>query len=52
MAGVYVKREDSVRSFKEIIDGKVDDIPDDYFRYVGTIDDVREKAAAAKKAGK
>ena len=52
MSGVYVKREDSVRSFKEIIDGKVDDIPDDYFRYVGTIDDVREKAAAAKKAGK
>ncbi|MGE0711221.1 MAG: F0F1 ATP synthase subunit beta [Planctomycetota bacterium] len=52
MAGVYVKREDTVRSFKEIIDGKADDIPEDAFRYVGTIDDARAKAKALAAGGK
>jgi F-type H+-transporting ATPase subunit beta len=45
MKGVYVKREDTVRSFKEIVDGKADDLPEDAFKYVGNIDDVRAKAA-------
>jgi F-type H+-transporting ATPase subunit beta len=44
MAGVYVKREDTVASFKAIIDGKADDLPEDAFKYVGTIDDARAKA--------
>ncbi|MDC3378979.1 F0F1 ATP synthase subunit beta [Planctomycetota bacterium] len=44
MKGVYVKREDTVRSFKEIIDGKADDLPEDAFKYVGTIEDARAKA--------
>jgi F-type H+-transporting ATPase subunit beta len=44
MKGVYVKREDTVRSFKEIIDGKCDDLPEDAFKYVGTVDDARAKA--------
>ncbi|RMG08309.1 MAG: F0F1 ATP synthase subunit beta [Planctomycetota bacterium] len=44
MKGVYVKREDTVRSFKAIIEGEVDDLPDDAFKYVGTIDDARAKA--------
>ena len=44
MAGVYVKRDDTVRSFKAIIDGEVDDLPEDAFKYVGTIDDARAKA--------
>jgi F-type H+/Na+-transporting ATPase subunit beta len=46
MKGVYVKLEDTVRSFKAIIDGDVDDLPTDAFKYVGTIDDVRTKAKA------
>lgn len=42
--GVYVKREDTVRSFKEILEGKADDLPEVAFLYVGTIDEVRRKA--------
>jgi F-type H+-transporting ATPase subunit beta len=53
MAGKYVKREDTVRSYKEIIDGKVDTLPEDAFKYVGNIDDAKAKAerllADAKK---
>ena len=50
--GVYVKRSDTVRSFKEIIDGKVDNLPEDAFKYVGTIDDAREKAEKLAESGK
>ncbi|HEY1357088.1 MAG TPA: F0F1 ATP synthase subunit beta [Thermoleophilaceae bacterium] len=42
--GVYVSVEDTVRSFKEIIDGKHDDIPERAFLLKGTIDDVIESA--------
>lgn len=42
--GVYIKVEDTVRSFKAIVDGDCDDIPEQCFRYASTIDDVREKA--------
>ena len=44
MKGVFVKREDAVRSFKEIVDGKCDDLPEEAFKYVGTTDDARAKA--------
>ena len=43
--GVYMKLEDTVRSFAEIIDGKCDDLPEQAFRYASTIEDVRERAA-------
>jgi len=43
--GKYVPVKDTVRSFKEILDGKHDDIPETYFRYKGTIEDVVEAAA-------
>ncbi|MDD2588962.1 MAG: F0F1 ATP synthase subunit beta [Atopobiaceae bacterium] len=43
--GVYVHVDDTVRSFADIIDGKVDDLPEQAFRYASTIDDVRERAA-------
>jgi F-type H+-transporting ATPase subunit beta len=43
-AGVYVKLEDTVRGFKEVVDGKHDDMPEQAFYMVGTIDDVRAKA--------
>ncbi len=45
LAGVYVKIEDTVRSFKEIIDGKHDEVPEQAFYLVGGIDDVLAKAA-------
>ena len=46
--GVYVKVEDTVRSFKEILDGKADHIPEVAFLYVGTIEDVYKKAETLK----
>ena len=44
--GAYVKVEDTVRSFKEIIEGKHDDIPEQAFYLKGGIEDV---IAAAEK---
>ena len=43
--GVYVTVDDTVRSFAAIIDGECDSIPEQAFRYTGTIDDVRARAA-------
>ena len=45
--GVYVKREDTVRSFKEILEGKHDHIPESAFYMQGSIDDVVAKHKAA-----
>ena len=42
--GVYVPLEDSVRGFKEILDGKHDELPEQAFYMVGTIEDAVEKA--------
>jgi len=42
--GVYVSREDTVRSFKAILDGDHDDLPEQAFYMVGTIEDAVEKA--------
>ncbi|NLB49164.1 MAG: F0F1 ATP synthase subunit beta [Erysipelotrichia bacterium] len=42
--GIFVKREDTVRSFKAILDGEVDHLPEVAFLYVGTIDEVKRKA--------
>jgi len=42
--GVYVKKEDTVRSFKELLEGKHDDLPEQAFYMVGTIEDAIEKA--------
>ncbi len=44
MQGVYVQLEDNIRSFKEILDGKHDNIPEQAFYMVGNIDQVLEKA--------
>jgi F-type H+-transporting ATPase subunit beta len=46
MPGVFVKVEDTVRSFKEIIEGKHDDLPENAFYMVGAIEDAIEKAKA------
>ena len=40
--GRYVKRADTVRSFKEILDGKYDEIPEQHFYMKGTIEEVIE----------
>ena len=42
--GVYVKVEDTVRSFKMIIDGELDSVPEQAFRNKGAIEDVLEAA--------
>ena len=42
--GVYIRVGDTVRSFAAIIDGECDDLPEQAFRYAGTIDDVRRRA--------
>ena len=44
IAGKYVKLEDSIRGFKEIIEGKHDDLPEQAFYMVGTIEEAIEKA--------
>ena len=41
--GKYVPLKETIRGFKEIIEGKHDDIPESYFLYVGSIDEVVEK---------
>jgi F-type H+-transporting ATPase subunit beta len=46
MPGVFVKVEDTVRSFKEIIEGKHDDLPENAFYMVGSIEDAIKKAKA------
>ena len=45
LAGKYVSKEDTVRSFKDILAGKYDDLPEQAFYMVGTIEDAREKAS-------
>ncbi|HIS29131.1 MAG TPA: F0F1 ATP synthase subunit beta [Candidatus Avamphibacillus intestinigallinarum] len=42
--GSYVSVKETIRGFKELLDGKYDDIPEDAFRLVGPIEDVLEKA--------
>jgi F-type H+-transporting ATPase subunit beta len=44
MKGKYVELKDSIKGFQEIVDGKHDDLPEQAFYMVGTIEDVQEKA--------
>ena len=48
LQGKYVKLADTIRSFKEIVDGKHDALPEQAFYMQGTIDDVLEKAQKLK----
>lgn len=43
--GIYVPLSETIRGFKEIIEGKHDDLPESAFLFVGTIDEAVEKAA-------
>ena len=47
--GKYVPVKETIRGFKAIIDGEMDDYPEEAFFMAGTIDDVIEKAKAVKK---
>ena len=51
LPGVYVKVEDTVRSFKEILDGKCDHIPEQCFVNKGAIEQVYEAYEAMQKEG-
>jgi F-type H+-transporting ATPase subunit beta len=44
LKGRYVKLVDTIRDFQEIVDGKHDDLPEQAFYLVGTIEEAREKA--------
>jgi F-type H+-transporting ATPase subunit beta len=48
MKGAYVQVADTVRSFKEVLNGKYDDIPEQAFYMVGNIDQALEKAKKLK----
>lgn len=48
--GQYVKLEDTIKGFKEIVEGKCDDLPEQAFYMVGTIEQVRDKAKKLQQA--
>lgn len=49
LQGVYVPVKESIKGFKAIVDGEVDDVPEMAFFNTGTIDDVLKKAAEMSK---
>jgi len=50
LPGKFVQLADTVRSFKEIVEGKHDDLPESAFLMVGSIEDAREKGEKLKAA--
>ena len=42
--GVYVKLEDTVRDFKQLVEGEFDDLPEQAFYMVGTMQEAKQKA--------
>ena len=48
LEGKYVPIVETIRGFREILDGKLDDVPESYFLNAGTIDDVKESYSKAK----
>jgi len=50
LKGKYVKLEDTIKGFNEICDGKYDDLPEQAFYMVGTIEEALEKAEKLKKS--
>ena len=47
MAGKYVPLKETIRGFRELIEGRCDDLPESAFLYVGTIEEARAKAGKA-----
>jgi F-type H+-transporting ATPase subunit beta len=50
LEGKYVKLEDTIRGFQELVEGKHDDVPEQAFYMVGTMDEALEKAERLKTA--
>jgi F-type H+-transporting ATPase subunit beta len=50
-SGKFVKKEDTIKAFKGLIDGEYDHIPEQAFAYVGGIEEVIEKAKKLEKNG-
>jgi F-type H+-transporting ATPase subunit beta len=50
LEGKYVKIEDTIKGFREILDGNCDDMPEQSFYMVGTIEEAREKARKIAEA--
>ena len=50
ISGRYVPLKDTVSGFREILDGKCDDLPEQAFMMAGTIEDVRERAEKLAKS--
>ena len=50
LKGEYVKVDDTIKGFREILDGKCDDMPEQAFYMVGTIEQAREKAKSMAAA--
>jgi F-type H+-transporting ATPase subunit beta len=50
LKGRYVEVKDTIRGFKEIVEGKHDDLPEQAFYMVGTIEEAREQAEKMKEA--
>jgi F-type H+-transporting ATPase subunit beta len=48
LSGKYVKLADTIKGFREIVEGKHDDLPEQAFYMQGTIEDVQERAKALK----
>ena len=48
-AGKYVTRKETIRGFKEIIEGKCDNLPESAFLFIGSIDEAYEKAKMVAK---
>lgn len=51
IAGKYVKREETIKSFRRIAEGEFDDLPEQAFFMVGTIEEAIEKAEQMKRQG-
>ena len=51
MPGRYVKVDDTIKGFKMLINGELDDLPEQAFLYCGDIEEAIEKAEVMKKEG-
>lgn len=52
LSGKYVKLEDNIKAFNMILNGELDDLPEQAFYLVGSIEDVFEKAEKLKAEAK
>jgi F-type H+-transporting ATPase subunit beta len=49
MEGKYVPVSETIRGFREIVEGKHDDVPESAFLFAGTIDEVVERAKGGQE---